>query len=131
MDSCRATQPPTKAEILNEQFHSVYTQEDTGTIPNKGPSPHPSMHDITVNLNGVKKLLKNLKPYKASGPDGIPTYILRAAAEELAPMLTRLFQSSLDTGLVPTEWRRANIVPLFIETPTIKLQACITHFSGV
>ena len=102
-----------KAEILNEQFHSVYTQEDTGTIPNKGPSPHPSMHDITVNLNGVKKLLKNLKPYKASGPDGIPTYILRAAAEELAPMMTRLFQSSLDTGLVPTEWRRANIVPLF------------------
>ena len=106
-----------KAEILNEQFHSVYTQEDTGTIPDKGPSPHPSMHDITVNPNGVRKLLKDLKPYKAAGPDGIPTYILRAAAEELAPMLSHLYQFSLDTGHVPTEWKRANIVPLFKKGP--------------
>ena len=101
-----------KAEILNQQFHLVYTQ-DTGTIPDKGLSPHPSMHDITVNPNGLEKLLKDLKPYKASGPDGIPIYILRATAEELALMLSQLYQFSLDTGHIPIECRRANIVPLF------------------
>ena len=83
-----------KAEILNQQFHSVYTQEHTGTIPDKGPSPHLSMHEITVNPNSVKKLLKDLKPYKASGPDSIPTYISRVASEEHAPMLSQLYQFS-------------------------------------
>ena len=101
MDGVLQSNTTAKAEILNEQFNSFYTQEDTGNIPNKGPSPHPSMQNITVNINGVKKLLKNLKPYKASGPDGIPTFIVRSTAEELAPMLSRLYQFSLDIGYLP------------------------------
>ena len=28
-----------KAEILNKQFHSVYTREDSTTMPEKRPSP--------------------------------------------------------------------------------------------
>ena len=44
-------------------------------------------------------------------------YILRAAAEELAPMLSRLYQFSLDTGQVPTELKKENIVPLFKKGP--------------
>ena len=71
------------------------------------------MQDISINPNGVKKLLKDLKPYKAAGPDGIPTYILRSATEELSPILSRIYQFSLDTGSVPSDWREALIVPLF------------------
>ena len=79
--------PIKKAEILNQQFQSIYTKEDPSSIPDKGPSLYSSMEDIKVNPNGVKKLLKDIRPFKASGPDGIPTFLLRAAAEELAPML--------------------------------------------
>jgi hypothetical protein len=32
-----------KAEILNAQFKSVYTQEDHTNIPHKGPSPYSAM----------------------------------------------------------------------------------------
>jgi hypothetical protein len=32
---------PAKAEILNNQFHSIYTKEDFDNLPSKGPSPHP------------------------------------------------------------------------------------------
>ena len=80
---------PTKDEILNEQFQSVYTQEDIGNIPYKrGPSPFTPMHEISINSNGVKLLLKD---YKAPVPDGIPTFILRAVSEELAPILSRVY----------------------------------------
>ena len=68
------------------------------------------MHEISINSNGVKKLLKDLKPYKAPGPDGIPTFILRAASEELAPIRSRVYQFSLDNGEVPSEWREENSI---------------------
>ena len=58
-----------KAEILNEQFQSVYTKENTSTMPDKGQSKYPSMKDIVINTKGVFKLLKDLNPHKATGPE--------------------------------------------------------------
>ena len=102
-----------RAEVLNDQFVSAYTKDDTERLPSKGPSPFSAMRKIIVSPNGVTKLLRDLKPHKASGPDSIPTYILKVAADEISPVLTKIFQTSLDTGEVPADWRKANIVPLF------------------
>jgi hypothetical protein len=42
----------TKANILNKQFSSVFnTNEDKSTIPDKGPSPHPTMGPIEITEN--------------------------------------------------------------------------------
>ena len=71
------------------------------------------MINITVTCNGINKLLKNLKSSKATGPDSIPAFILKEAARELAPIMTLIFQRSLDTGIVPEEWRKAWIVPIY------------------
>jgi hypothetical protein len=102
-----------KAEILNHQFHSVYTQENTSNIPDMGRQRVPIMESIHVTNNGVLKLLRDLDPHKAAGPDEVPPYILKAAAEEIAPILTGIFQKSLDTGIVPQDWKDATIVPAF------------------
>ena len=59
------------------------------------------MEDITVFCKGVVKLLKNLKPHKAAGPDDIPLMLLKEAADELAPAITQLFQASLSQGNNP------------------------------
>ena len=82
-----------KANILNNQFESVFTKEDTSSLPDKEPSPHQEMPDITVIWKGVHKLLKGLKSFKATGPDSIPAFILKAAADQLAPILTILYQT--------------------------------------
>ena len=74
--------------------------EDTG----KGDS---------ITAKGVQKLLKELKPHKGTGPDEVPSRILKIGAEELAPALVKLYQYSIDTGEVPQEWRDANVVPIF------------------
>jgi len=102
-----------KAEILNQQFQSVFTKENLHDSPNKGPSPYSSMKDININTKGVHKLLKNLNAHKATGPDSIPSFILKTAANEIAPILTKMFQTSLDTGAVPQDWKDAHVVPLF------------------
>ena len=71
------------------------------------------MEEITVGVEGVRKLLCNLKVDKATGPDGIPAFILKNAANELAPILTKLFQLSLTSGEFPTDWKCAWVVPIF------------------
>jgi hypothetical protein len=102
-----------KAEILNNHFQSVYTKEDTTTLPDKDNSTTKSMNDIYITENGVIKLLKDLNPHKASGPDQIPTRLLKLCASELAPVIVRVFQTSLNSGTVPSDWKEALITPLF------------------
>ena len=71
------------------------------------------MKNIKVTRAGVLKLLLNIKENKATGPDGIPGQILKICANELAGVYRLLFQASLNQGVVPDDWRHANIVPLF------------------
>ena len=42
------TESSEKAEILNNQFKSVFTVEDTSCIPDKGTSPYPSIPDFDI-----------------------------------------------------------------------------------
>ena len=39
-----------KANILNRQFESVFTKEDTSSMPDKGHSPYPDMPKLEANL---------------------------------------------------------------------------------
>ena len=71
------------------------------------------MFSIRMHRNGVLKLLRDLKIHKATGPDEVHAFILRSAASQLSPILTRLYQYSLDNGQVPTDWKNAHIVPVF------------------
>ena len=102
-----------KADILNRQFTSVFNIEDTSDIPVLPGDPFPAMPDIIVDVRGVTKLLNNIKPNKASGPDSIPCRILKEAAAELAPVLTDIFNASLSSSTLPQDWKKANVAPVF------------------
>ena len=62
---------------------------------------------------GIQKLLSNLDPNKAVGPDNIPGKFLKLCAPIMADIYSILFQASLDQGMVPPDWKTANVVPLF------------------
>ena len=80
-----------QANIMGNQFSSVFAKADTSNLPNLGPSNTQSAPHINVDPKGIQKLLKDLKPYKATGPDSIPVRLLKTAADELAPGLAHLF----------------------------------------
>jgi hypothetical protein len=50
------------------------------------------MDTIKINEEGILKLLLNINPRKASGPDNNPARILRDCAADLAPILTMIFK---------------------------------------
>ena len=58
-------------------------------------------------------MLQKVNPNKACGPDGITGRILKELTVELAPGLTAIFQSSLNSGIVPADWKCANVTPIF------------------
>ena len=73
----------------------------------------PSIPPITVTVSGVLKLLKRLDPSKSSGPDNIGQRVLRELSSAIASPVTVIFQQSLRDGIVPEDWRKANITPVF------------------
>jgi exonuclease III len=103
-----------KAELLIDQFKSVFTKENAQEPITEVSEPkYPSISDINIEVHGVVKLLTNLSINKASGPDNIANKILKACAEELAPVMSHIFQLGLTTGELPSDWRNTNITPIF------------------
>ena len=105
--------PEKTANILNDQFSSVFNVEDDTDMPELVPSPYDAMPPIDIHVNGVAKLLRGLKAHKATGPDEVPARLLKEAADQLAPILTTIFRSSYQQATVPEEWRKASVVPIF------------------
>ena len=102
-----------KANIWNRQFQSAFTRESDDEIPSKGTSPFTPMGEITVDPNGVLKLLNNLKIHKAPGPDGLSARVLKECSSEIAPILALIYNETLAQGTVPDDWRQANVAPIF------------------
>ena len=100
-----------KAEILNNYFLSVFSNNKL-TPPTLEESPVLDITPILVGRQGVKSLLDNLNPHKATGPDNIPTSLLKQLSPELAPVLTMIFQASLQQCHLPADWKTAKIVPV-------------------
>ena len=54
-----------------------------------------------------------MKGNKAPGVDGISPKLLKEVAEEISKPLAIIFNLSLQDGIVPHEWKCANVIPLF------------------
>ena len=99
-----------KANVCNRQFQSTFTRETHGQLPSKGLSPFSSMKDITVDPNGVQKLLSKLNIHKVSGPDCLNARVFKECRSEIAAVLAYIFNESLARGIVPDDWRLANVL---------------------
>ena len=101
-----------KAEALNEQFCSVFTKTNLSSVPYIKPNVD-KMKDIVITEKGVAKLLSGLNPSKAMGPDQLHPRILKELANPLGRVLKHFFQQTLETGVLPNDWKDANICPLY------------------
>ena len=104
-----------KANMCNQQFHSVFTppSDPDSDQPAPGGPRLPTLPRIEITVNGIEKRFKSLDPSKATGPDGIPARFLKECAVEIAPAIAQFYQQSLDEGTVPDEWRQQNVHPIF------------------
>jgi len=68
-----------KANILNDQFSSVYTIDNDFIehLPSLKVPSIPNIQPLNIEAQGIYTLLSEFDPYKASGPDGIPSRLLK------------------------------------------------------
>ena len=60
----------------------------------------------------VANCLRNLDTSKASGPDGIPARLLKECSQQITPSLCSLFNLSLQSSCIPSEWKSADVTPI-------------------
>ena len=61
----------------------------------------------------VAKKIQAMKDNKSSGVGGIPPRRLMETVEQISIPLARVFNLSLKEGVIPFEWKEANIISLF------------------
>ena len=96
-------------------FSSVFTREDTSSllVPEtkfKG-SEGERLGQLVVTPEVVVSKINNMKDNKSPGVDGISPKILKETVEQISAPLAHVM--SLQEGIVPFEWKEANIIPLF------------------
>ena len=67
---------------------------------------------LTVQPHEVCKKLLDIKPSKAHSPDNVPCRIVKEIEYELAEPITTIFNTSLQSGIVPAVWKESNIIPI-------------------
>ena len=69
------------------------------------------MPEIKIDLHGVLKLLSYLKLDKAAGSDSTNPVVLKQLKAEIAPDICLLFEKTLQTRQLLSDWKRHKSVP--------------------
>ncbi|CAH8658828.1 unnamed protein product [Dicrocoelium dendriticum] len=104
-----------KACVLGKQYSSVFVRETNTPCKELVPRVPEDccLDEIPVTESQVLRLLKEVNPTKASGPDSVHPKLLHELAGELSGPLTCVFQKSLNSCILPTEWKEAVVCPIF------------------
>lgn len=103
---------------LAQYFSSVFVTEevDERDLPSISCNIAFPMANISVDIQGLIKLVDAMDRRKSSGPDKISAYFLQSMCKNVSSFskcLRIIIDSSINSGFVPFEWRRASICPMF------------------
>jgi hypothetical protein len=78
------------------------------------------MPPVVIDPQTVLNLLCDIDPSKAMGPDRIPGIMLKQLANTVLPFFVSLFENCLTAGIIPEDWKKAIVVPLFKSGPAFE-----------
>ena len=120
------TDPYMIANAFNNYFASVGNNL-ANEIPNLGKSPldylkssSPDSFFISpITSAEIEIEISKLKTGKATGPFSIPISVLKILKTVIAKPLEILFNTSFSSGIVPTKFKQASVVPVYkTKSPT-------------
>ena len=101
------------ANLLNQFFGSVFTNENTDIPDEPTYNIKSNLSDVQFGANNVLGKIHGLREASAMGPDKISTRLLQETGDILCVPLSIVFTQSLSEGIVPDDWHKANVTPIF------------------
>ena len=103
-----------KANMLNSFFSTCFNSShaplSASNVRQFATTECPE--ELLCTVEQVEHLLGSLDTTKATGPDGVSATVLKHTAPYIAPSVTKLFNLSIRSGQVPTNWKRSLVVPV-------------------
>jgi hypothetical protein len=93
-----------------DKLNTFFARFEDNTVPPTWPASKDC--GLSFSVADVSKTLKRVNPRKAAVPDGIPSSILRASADQLAGLCTGMFDLSLSPICCPHMLQDVYIVPV-------------------
>uniref|UniRef100_A0A803J5C3 Reverse transcriptase domain-containing protein n=1 Tax=Xenopus tropicalis TaxID=8364 RepID=A0A803J5C3_XENTR len=122
--SCNKTSSPTTCAEVEESASCRISnvtevtlieevEEPVGQVPPNSCTVASAPTTQWLAQDMVLKGLHTINVNKAPGPDGIHPRVLRELGAELQWPLFLIFSDSLSSGMVPRDWKKANVIPIF------------------
>ena len=104
----------TKVNLLSKNISKSCNLDDSGvSLPVFSSTTNLKLHNISVTLKMVKKVIACFDTSKVPGPDCISVVVLKICEPELSYMLTELFNMCLKESCFPDFWKVSLVVPVF------------------
>ena len=109
------------ADCFNQYFSSIGCKlsdniQKIDTDPMAFVTPVESLfHFSCISAHEVLSALNQLNSRKSSGLDGISVKLLKDTSDVIAQPLANIFNTSLQTGIFPDDWKIAKVSPVYKE----------------
>ena len=98
--------------LLNELNNFFCRFGNNGSNSATKSIPLPDETALTLSMAVVRKTLGKVNVRKAAGPGNIPGRVLRECADQLAQVLTDIFNTSLEQTFVQSCFKSTTIIPV-------------------
>lgn len=119
LNEARADSAVAATELFAKFFKSVFSNIHPSHTPDEHRDwlagiAHHNMYlpHLIVSIEDVKEALSSVDSSKGPGPDSLPPSFIKQFATSLAPPVSIIFNRSLDSGIFPTMWKVASIIPI-------------------
>ena len=103
--------------ILNNYFGSVFSKKSYNYMEiqpmTRTLNDNEILRTIEVQEHEIVKYIDKIKVNKAPGPDAIYPIVLKELKSVIAKPLAYIFNQSLRSGVIPEDFKIANVTPIF------------------
>ena len=102
-----------KANILQDQFLSVFTREPEGETPSLNKRTDASLGNLQISYKIVQEEINNLNVNKSCGPDEVHTRMLLELVDIISKPISELLNRTMEDGHLPIDWGKAYASPIY------------------
>ena len=102
-----------KAKLFNDYFREQCKPlNNNSNLPLSAPLTQSFIDTVEINQELILSIIKTINVNKTHGPNDISGRMIHLCGESIALPLSIIFRKIMETGILPTLWKSANVTPV-------------------